>query len=322
MFITKIILIISKISFILNYEINGEFQYCTHDGNSPVLNRRNCINDKDFNEIPLNVSGTYILLIEDQYAIDFVANKCKVFKLIYTTYKELFGKESNWPPSTSDIEISAVDCNLMMTTKLCYGFKMEKNNHENEWQYIGIPKRQYKRWTTLYFETYSCFLSTEKIQTNDLNVPVIYDHVSSCRHEDQYCKTHDATYVWKYEPKICKLKQVARVIMNFKRYKNKMIIVSDKESLFFDVLEKRIICGQDVIKTDLNFFITKSTLKYTYEIKKDIDINIYNHLSLASTNYNFYKAFKDIEQLHNILISEQCILYNNILSLITVKANE
>ena len=76
MFITKIILIISKISFILNYEINGEFQYCTHDGNSPVLNRRNCINDKDFNEIPLNVSGTYILLIEDQYAIDFVANKC------------------------------------------------------------------------------------------------------------------------------------------------------------------------------------------------------------------------------------------------------
>jgi hypothetical protein len=47
----------------------------------------------------------------------------------------------------------------------------------------------------------------------------------------------------------------------------------------------------------------------------DMNINIHNHILLADINYNSHKNNQDINLLYNILVREQCNLYNNIINL-------
>ncbi len=300
-------------------DIIGNFHYCHHDENSPILNNHKCINNENnFNDLKLNITSEYSILLEDEFDIEFTASKCKVYLLMYSTYKDFWGGlEHKYPPVQSLITLSALECRIMTQSKICYGNQMKQIGSENGYQYIGIPIRKYSTWITLEFPIYNCFIINEKFQSNNMEKPILFDHQTSCLVKNLECIINDYTYVWNFVPKLCKFKQVGIADMYIYQYQDKLIAISHSSTLYFELFNKIVKCDHEIYQTDLKFYISKVIHNTTFN-SIDMNINIHNHLLLADMNYNSHKNNQDINLIFNILVREECNLYNNIINLMTI----
>jgi hypothetical protein len=288
-------------------ELNGNFKYCDYTESSPHLTENeSCKNKSQFHNI--QTVNSFIILNKDDYIVNINAWRCKIVKATFKTYKNFFdGDELSYPPIIENLDISSDDCTKMSQTKLCFNKSLISFNNK-KWSHIGIPERKYKRWTTLSFDVFYCFLDLINLKSNNLLDSLIEDAKYPCSALKLKCQAHDFMYVWNYTLQNCHLKTVKSLEMTIT---DNHILQS--ENLYFDLLEKIELCNVEVFKTQTGLYISNK-INANIFLNTSIDFNIQHKLMIADLDHKFNKLSEDIVKLNLEFQVQKCLLFKNLIN--------
>ena len=172
--------------------IKGNFKFCNHNENSPILDYdQTCKMNENLKKV--FQSGNFNLLEKSRYLIDGFGFSCSRNKITIKTIKNFFGSEELFRDERIE-NMDREDCMAMVISKKCHDQPMVCQ--EDNCQSIVEPKIKYAWLYELTFTSYHCLSQKLTIKGHQLNVPLFTNGNTDCLPNSLFCQTYEKTFIW------------------------------------------------------------------------------------------------------------------------------
>ena len=175
-----LIAVMWMLSVVNGVNIKGNFKFCSHNDNSPVL---------DFDEscnLERSVSkffktGKFNLLERSLYLINGFGYACSKTKITVKTKMSFFGSEDSYRDERKE-SIDKDECLAMVISKKCQTQKLSCDS--DRLLSVLEPAIEFAWMKGLTFHSYYCFVNKVEIKGHQLNLPLFANGKTPCLPKD------------------------------------------------------------------------------------------------------------------------------------------
>ena len=325
------------LSFIVRIKpvsVRDNFKYCEGNSAAKHLNLdSNCKREKIKSSASLdefkqalginqvfqkNLSVEVVFLSQITHQVSGTGIQCRMEKVIVSTFVNIFWSKSK-EITTESIVLTARDCWAMINSGKCKDNNMKCDG--KTCKYTASFDLQYVYLSSSKHEDFNCE-THERILTAKHENQTLFGEIdgpNSCKANDLYCYKMDYLVVWKKDIiHKCKYELISGLSSHeFKFVENTNLgLLSEQDSLYLSLTTVEKTCNSEIIGTHEGLYVTqfKNANKFRKTAKTLKDIN---DLALADRDFLHYQSILDKFSVHDSL----CLLLMNTIKVFSIHQN-